>query len=42
MAGKDVKFGIAMRNFTAYPQLPDAGALIDYGVKMEELGFESF
>ena len=41
MAGKDVKFGIAMRNFTAYPQLPDAGALIDYGVKMEELGFES-
>jgi probable F420-dependent oxidoreductase len=41
MAGKDVKFGIAMRNFTAFPELPDARALIEYGVKMEELGFES-
>ncbi len=34
-------FGIAARNFTAYPQIPDAGALVDYGVKMEELGFDS-
>ncbi len=34
-------FGIAMRNFTAFPQIPDAQALIDYGVHMEELGFES-
>ena len=41
MAGKDVKYGIAMRNFTAFPELPDAQALIEYGVKMEELGFES-
>lgn len=41
MAGKDVKYGIAMRNFTAFPQLPDARGLIDYGVRMEELGFES-
>jgi alkanesulfonate monooxygenase len=30
-----------MRNFTAYPQIPDAQALIDYGVKMEEMGFDS-
>lgn len=41
MSGADVKYGIAMRNFTAYPELPDAGALIEYGVRMEELGFES-
>ena len=34
-------FGIAARNFTAYPEMPDARALVDYGVKMEELGFDS-
>ena len=40
MAG-NARFGIAMRNFTAYPELPNAEALMDYGVRMEELGFES-
>ena len=40
MAG-NTTFGIAMRNFTAYPQEPDAQALIEYGVRMEELGYES-
>jgi alkanesulfonate monooxygenase len=34
-------FGIAMRNFTAAPQLPDARTLVEYGVTMEELGFDS-
>jgi len=34
-------FGIAMRNFTAYPELPDAQALIEYGVRMEALGYDS-
>src|SRR5499427_8430099 len=34
-------FGIAMRNFTKYPEMPDARALIDYGVRMEALGYES-
>lgn len=34
-------FGIAMRNFQAFPALPDAQALIDYAVHMEELGYES-
>ena len=34
-------FGIAARNFTAYPEMPDAKGLVDYGVKMEELGFDS-
>jgi alkanesulfonate monooxygenase len=35
------EFGIAMRNFTRFPEMPDAGALIEYGVRMERLGFES-
>lgn len=35
------EFGVAMRNFQTYPELPDAHALIDYGVRMEELGYES-
>jgi probable F420-dependent oxidoreductase len=34
-------FGIATRNFTAYPELPDVHALVDYGVRMEQLGFDS-
>ena len=33
--------GIAMQNFTAAPAMPDAKALIDFGVRMEELGYES-
>ncbi len=39
MASKIV--GIAMQNFTAAPVMPDAKALIDYGVRMEQLGYES-
>jgi probable F420-dependent oxidoreductase len=38
---KATEFGIAMRNFTKYPELPDAQALIDYGVRVEALGYES-
>jgi alkanesulfonate monooxygenase len=34
-------FGIAARNFTAYPEMPDIRALVEYGVKMEQLGFDS-
>jgi probable F420-dependent oxidoreductase len=34
-------YGIAARNFTAYPELPDARALVDYGVRVEELGYDS-
>ena len=41
MAAKTTAFGIAMRNFQAWPDLPDARGLIDYGVHMEELGYES-
>lgn len=41
MAGLSNTFGIAMRNFTAFPQLPDAGELVEYGVRMETLGYDS-
>ena len=34
-------FGIAARNFTAWPEMPDANALVEYGVRMEQLGFDS-
>ena len=39
MASKII--GIAMQNFTAVPKMPDAAALIDYGVRVEKLGYES-
>ena len=39
MASKIV--GIAMQNFTAHPEMPDPKALIEYAVRMEELGYES-
>ena len=34
-------FGLAMRNFTAWPQLPDPRALIDYAERAEALDFDS-
>ncbi len=34
-------FGLAMRNFTTWPEMPDPKALIDYAVRAEELGFDS-
>lgn len=34
-------FGIAARNFTAFSELPDAKGLIEYGVKVEQLGYDS-
>ena len=34
-------YGIATCNFTAYPELPDAKALVEYGVRVEELGYDS-
>jgi probable F420-dependent oxidoreductase len=41
MPGLHNTFGIAARNFTSYPEMPDVRALVDYGVRMEELGFDS-
>jgi probable F420-dependent oxidoreductase len=34
-------FGIAARNFTAFPEMPDARQLVDYGVRVEQLGYDS-
>jgi probable F420-dependent oxidoreductase len=41
MAGLHRTFGIAVQNFTAYPVMPDVKALVEYGVRMEHLGFDS-
>jgi alkanesulfonate monooxygenase len=41
MTGNNVTFGLAMRNFTAYPELPDPEDLLRYAVRAEELGYES-
>ncbi len=41
MANLSGTFGIAAQNFTAYPQMPDVKALVEYGVRMEQLGFDS-
>ena len=41
MASKQTQFGVAMRNFTRYPEMPSAQGLIDYGVRVENLGYES-
>ena len=41
MAGLAGTFGIAARNFTAYPEMPDIRQLVDYGIRMEQLGFDS-
>ena len=34
-------YGLAMLNFTTYPDVPDPQALIAYAVKAEALGFDS-
>jgi probable F420-dependent oxidoreductase len=41
MASKQTQFGVAMRNFTRYPEMPSAQELIDYGLRVEKLGYES-
>lgn len=41
MHHRRTEFGIAMRNFTRFPEMPSAQALIAYGERMEQLGFES-
>ena len=34
-------YGIAARNFTSYPELPDMKALVEYGETIEALGYDS-
>jgi alkanesulfonate monooxygenase len=41
MTGLSNTFGISMRNFQRFPDLPDATDLVEFGVRMEELGYDS-
>lgn len=41
MTGLANTFGIAARNFRTYPEMPDPRQLIDYGIQMEAMGFDS-
>src|ERR1700744_3464088 len=41
MKSLDKTFGVAARNSTAYPEMPSAKALVEYGVRVEELGYDS-
>ena len=41
MTGLSNTFGISMRNFQRFPDLPDAQALVEFGVRMEKLGYDS-
>lgn len=41
MGANDLQFGLAIRNFTAYPQMPDVDAILGYAERAEALGFES-
>ncbi len=41
MAEKTTTYGIALRNFQAYPDSPDPQELIAFAERAEELGYES-
>jgi probable F420-dependent oxidoreductase len=41
MRKRNAVFGIAMRNFTRFPEMPNAKDLINYGIRAEQLGYES-
>ena len=38
MANTRPQSGVAMRNFTRYPEMPSAQGLIEYAVRAEKLG----
>jgi alkanesulfonate monooxygenase len=41
MAGREVQFGVALKNFTPYPYEPSIDEIVDYATKAEALGFHS-
>ena len=41
MPSNQVAYGMTLRNFVAYPELPDPAGLIEKGEWIEQLGFES-
>jgi len=41
MPSNQVAYGMTLRNFVAYPELPNPAGLIEQGEWIEQLGFES-
>lgn len=41
MTGREVRFGVALKNFTAYPDEPSIDDIIAFATRAEALGFES-
>src|SRR2546425_6941524 len=41
MAGREVQFGVALKNFTSYPDEPSIDEIVDYTTRAEALGFHS-
>ena len=41
MASNSTAYGMALRNFVTYPDLPNPSHLIEQAIWIEELGFES-
>jgi len=41
MAGREVQFGVALKNFTAYPDEPSIDDIVDYATRAETLGYHS-
>jgi len=41
MAGREIQFGVALKNFTTYPDEPSIDEIVDYTTRAEALGFHS-
>jgi len=41
MAGREVQFGVALENFTPFPDEPSIDDIVEYAVRAEALGFHS-
>ena len=41
MAGREVQFGVALKNFTPFPAEPSIDEIVDYATRAEALGFHS-
>jgi alkanesulfonate monooxygenase len=41
MSQRDVRYGVALRNFTAFDETPDMDEILSYTLRAEQLGFHS-
>ena len=41
MVGREIQFGVALKNFTTYPDEPSIDEIVDYTTRAEALGFHS-